>query len=51
VKFEVLFDESEVVAEQAMEMLRKQLGELEKLYKGKRMAADEEGEGGEGDSG
>jgi hypothetical protein len=32
-------------------MLRKQLRELEKVYKGKRMAADKKGEGGEGDSG
>ncbi len=49
-KFEVLFDESEVIAERPMKMLRKQLGKLEKEYRGKRMAADE-GEGGEGDSG
>jgi hypothetical protein len=43
VKFEVLFDESEVVAEREMDMLRKQIGELEKAYRGKSMAADEEG--------
>jgi transcriptional regulator of nitric oxide reductase len=44
VNFEVLLNESELVAEQAVNMLRKQIGELEKAYRGKRMAADEERE-------
>jgi hypothetical protein len=51
VKFEVLFDESDGVTERAIKMLRKQLGELEKEYNGKTMVVDEEGQGGEGDSG
>jgi hypothetical protein len=40
----VLFDEIEEVAERAMNMPRKQIGELEKAYTGKRIAADEEAE-------